>query len=151
HIDMKNWWVLQQRLLQHAAKHVQFITEGKVKLEGMEWALHRLGDLYKNQGKLAEAEGMYTWALQGKEEAFGPKQTSTLDTVNNLGLLYVDQGKLAKAEAMLIRALQGYEEALGPKYISTLQTVNNLGILYVDQGKLAKAEAMFIRALQGYE
>ena len=43
---------------------------------------------------------MYTRALQGKEEALGPKHTSTLDTVHNLGMLYKDQGKLAEAEAM---------------------------------------------------
>ena len=46
---------------------------------------------------------MYTRALQGKEEALGPKHTSTLDTVNNLGALYKDQGKLAEAEAMYTR------------------------------------------------
>jgi hypothetical protein len=43
---------------------------------------------------------MYTWALQGREEALGPKHTSTLETVNNLGTLYKNQGKLVEAEAM---------------------------------------------------
>ncbi|KAF2175942.1 hypothetical protein K469DRAFT_683324 [Zopfia rhizophila CBS 207.26] len=141
--DVDKWWLLQQRLLQHAARHEHFITDGKT--------VNNLGNLYKNQGKLAEAEAMYSRALQGYEEALGPKHTSTLDTVNNLGLLYADQGKLAEAEAMYSRALQGYEEALGPKHTSTLQTVNNLGNLYADQGKLAEAEAMYSRALQGYE
>ena len=51
-------------------------------------------------------------ALQGKEEALGPKHTSTLSTVNNLGNLYKNQGRLAEAEAMYNRALQGSEEAL---------------------------------------
>ncbi|KAF2678562.1 hypothetical protein K458DRAFT_258574, partial [Lentithecium fluviatile CBS 122367] len=68
---------------------------------------HNLGILYKDQDKLAEAEAMYSRALQGREEALGPKHTSTLDTVNNLGILYRDQGKLAEAEAMYSRALQG--------------------------------------------
>ena len=52
--------------------------------------MHSLGMLYKNQGRLAEAETMYTRALQGYEEALGPKHTSTLFTVNNLGNLYRD-------------------------------------------------------------
>jgi len=94
---------------------------------------------------------MYNRALQGKEEALGPKHTSTLSTVNNLGNLYADQGRLAEAEAMYNRALQGKEEALGPKHTSTLDTVNNLGNLYKNQGRLAEAEAMYSRALQGYE
>ena len=152
--DKKNWWVLQQRLLQHAAKHVQFITEGKVKLEGMEWALQGLGNLYRGQDKLAEAEEMYTWALQGNEEAFGPKHISTLSMVNNLGILYMDQGKLAEAEEMLTLALQGYEEALGLKlvssYTSALNTMRNLGNVYSQSNKKDMAKTMYKRALSGF-
>ncbi|KAH8704348.1 hypothetical protein GQ44DRAFT_778188 [Phaeosphaeriaceae sp. PMI808] len=147
----RDWWMLQRRLLQHASRQEQLISGGKVDLEGIEWALHMLGILYADQGKLAEAEAMYSRVLQGKEEALGPKHTSTLDTINNLGNLYKDQGKLAEAEAMYSRALQGKEEALGPKHTSTLNTVNNLGNLYTNQGKLAEAEAMYNRALQGKE
>ncbi|SLM38788.1 nb-arc and tpr domain protein, partial [Lasallia pustulata] len=55
--------------------------------------------LYKDQGKMAEAEAMYRRALEGKEKAWGPEHTSTLDTVNNLGNLYANQGKMAEAEA----------------------------------------------------
>ncbi|KAF4629991.1 hypothetical protein G7Y89_g8153 [Cudoniella acicularis] len=149
--DERNSWVLQQRLLQHAIRHEQFILEGKVDPKGIEWALDSLGHLWFDQGKLAEAQAMYTRALQGYEEALGPKHTSTLSAVGNLGNLYKDQGKLAEAQAMYTRALQGYEEALGPKHTSTLDTVNNLGNLYKDQGKLAEAEAIYTRALQGYE
>jgi tetratricopeptide (TPR) repeat protein len=147
----RNSWILQRRLLQHAIRQERFILEGKVDWKEMKWAVHKLGLLYVDQGKLAEAEAMYTRALQGYEEALGPKHTSTLGTVHNLGSLYKNQGKLAKAEAMYTRALQGYEEALGPKHTSTLDTVNNLGLLYKNQGKLAQAEAMYTRALQGYE
>jgi tetratricopeptide (TPR) repeat protein len=143
--------MLQQRLLQHTVRQKQAILKDKVNMEGMKWALHSLGMLYADQGKLAEAEAMYTRALQGKEEALGPKHTLTLNTVNNLGNVYADQGKLAKAEAMYTRALQGREEALGPKHTLTLLTVNNLGAFYADQGKLAEAEAMYTRALQGYK
>ncbi|KAF1971156.1 HET-domain-containing protein, partial [Bimuria novae-zelandiae CBS 107.79] len=149
--DADRWWVLQQRLLQHAARHEHSITNGTADTVGIEWTLDKLGSLYANQGKLAEAKAMYSRALQGKEEALGSKHTSTLSTVNKLGNLYVYQGKLAESEAMYSRALQGKEEALGPKHISTLDTVNNLGLLYVDQGKLAEAEAMYRRALQGKE
>ncbi|KAK3614928.1 hypothetical protein LTR22_027626, partial [Elasticomyces elasticus] len=60
-----------------------------------------------------EAEEMYLRALRGKEAAWGPKHTSTLDTVNNLGLLYSNQGKMQEAEEMYLRALAGYQEAEG--------------------------------------
>ncbi|KAF2726723.1 HET-domain-containing protein, partial [Polyplosphaeria fusca] len=105
--NVDEWWLLQQRLLQHVAKHRHFIANGKMGVDGLEWAMHSLGDLYADQGRLAEAEAMYDRALQGKEEALGAKHTSTLSTVNNLGNLYADQGRLAEAEAMYDRALQG--------------------------------------------
>jgi hypothetical protein len=54
---------------------------------------------------------MYLRALKGKEEAWGPKHTSTLDTVNNLAVLYADQGKMKEAEEMYLRTLKGKEEA----------------------------------------
>ncbi|KAG0649430.1 hypothetical protein D0Z07_4480 [Hyphodiscus hymeniophilus] len=149
--DERNSWISQRRLLQHATRQEQFIREDKVDLKGMEWDLQMLGLLYLGQGKLAEAEPLFTRALQGNEEALGPRDISTLVTVNNLGHVYFGQGKLVKAEAKFTRALQGYEEALGPRDIETLQTVITLGNLYNSQGKLVEAEAMYTRALQGYE
>ncbi|KAN0072988.1 HET domain containing protein [Elaphomyces granulatus] len=149
--ESAKWWLTQRRLLQHAARCSYAVLNGLVADDGMEWALHGLGLLYADQGKLDEAEKMYQRALQGYEKALGPDHTSTLLTVNNLGLLYADQGKLDEAEKMYQRALQGYEKALGPDHTSTLHTVNNLGNLYADQGKLDEAETMYQRALQGYE
>ena len=144
-------WILSRRLLQHAIRQERAILKNKMDMKGMEWALDKLGILYAVEGKPAEAEAMCTRALESKEEALGPKHTSTLDTVNNLGNFYAKHGKLAEAETMYIRALQGREEALGPKHISTLDSVNNLGVLYFAQGKLAEAEVICTRSLQGRE
>ncbi|KAK4983550.1 hypothetical protein LTR50_007158 [Elasticomyces elasticus] len=112
---------------------------------------NNLDRLYSDQGKLPEAEEMWQRALHGSEEALGPTDALTVQSVQMLGLLYYYQGKLAEAEQMCQRALQGREEALGPKNVSTLQSVNNLGALYLDQGKLVEAEQMYQRALQGFE
>ena len=62
--------------------------------------VNNLGNLYKNLGRLDEAEKMYLRALQGFEKAWGPEHTSTLDTVNNMGLLYASLGWLDEAERM---------------------------------------------------
>ncbi|CAM1508710.1 Fc.00g055580.m01.CDS01 [Cosmosporella sp. VM-42] len=145
------YWRVQQRLLQHADRCFELMTEGVEMQDSELWTYGAFGDLYADQGRLDKAEAMYERALQGKEKAWGPEHTSTLDTVNNLGLLYKSQGRLDKAEAMYERALQGYEKAWGPEHTSTLDTVNNLGLLYADQGRLNKAEAMYERALQGKE
>jgi tetratricopeptide (TPR) repeat protein len=144
-------WLLQRRLLQHAARCSYIIIKGLIADDGIEWASHQLGLLYSDQGKLAEAQSMYERALAGNEKALGAEHTSTLETVNNLGILYKAQGKLAEAQSMYERALAGKEKALGAEHTSTLNTVNNLGILYADQGKLAEAQSMYERALAGYE
>jgi tetratricopeptide (TPR) repeat protein len=117
--------------------------------------VNNLGVLYKDQGKLANAEEMYERALRGKETALGPDHPSTLDTVNNLGVLYKDQGKLADAEEMYERALRGYKKALGEgntmTYIPALNTIVNFGSLFEYQADLANARIMYSKALVGYE
>jgi tetratricopeptide (TPR) repeat protein len=95
--------------------------------------VNNLGILYKSQGKLDEAEKMYSRALVGFEKAWGPDHTSTLETFNNLGLLYADQGKLEEAEKMYSRALVGKEKAWGPDHTSTLAIVNSLGEILRDR------------------
>ncbi|KAJ4161661.1 uncharacterized protein LMH87_007687 [Akanthomyces muscarius] len=148
--EVPEYWLIQRRLLLHADRCWQLLNEiasdeVSVKISAT------LGNLYVTQRRLKEAEAMYERALQGKEKAWGPEHTSTLDTVNNLGVLYADQGRLQEAEAMYKRALQGYEKAWGPEHTSTLDTVNNLGNLFQNQGRLQEAEAMYERALQGKE
>jgi tetratricopeptide (TPR) repeat protein len=152
--NIDEWWLLQQRLLQHVALHRKFVLDSNMDIERMEWALHSLGNLCADQGRLAEAEAMYDWALQGYEEALGAKHTSTLDTVNNLGNLYKNQGRLAEAEAMYDRALQAYEEArrpqLLPLYLPALNNLFSYGNLYARTDWEDLAREMYSRALAGY-
>ncbi|ORY02205.1 hypothetical protein BCR34DRAFT_493307 [Clohesyomyces aquaticus] len=169
HSSTRDYFTLQRRLLPHVQACSRRIVKSRAdwwliinkgndrdldndeKEKAVLTAIHLLGLLYADQGKLGEAEQMYERALRGYEEALGPTHTSTLDTVNNLGNLYADQGKLGEAEQMYERALRGKEEALGPTHTSTLDTVNNLGNLYKNQGKLGEAEQMYERALRGKE
>ena len=155
---MPDYSLLQRCLLSHCDRVFSLLKQSiqetfnyKVDISSVSAACHRLGDLYSDQGKMKEAEDMYLRALAGKEKAWGPAHTSTLDIVNNLGILYSEQGKMKEAEDMYRRALTGYEQAWGPAHTSTLSTVNNLGILYSEQGKMKEAEDMYLRALTGYE
>lgn len=105
-MSTRNYSELQQRLIPHANYVRHRDCPGN---DNAVWgAFHRLGNLYADQGKLNEAEEMYQRALAGKEKAFGPDHTSTLDKVNNLASLYYVQGKVKEAEEMCQRALVGY-------------------------------------------
>ena len=98
--NQHNSLVTERRLMRHAVRSCRLIAGGSVDSEGREDYLHNLGGMFANQGQHDEAEKMYQRALQGKEKAWGPEHTSTLDTVNNLGALYADLGRLDEAEKM---------------------------------------------------
>jgi tetratricopeptide (TPR) repeat protein len=145
----KNYSELQQRLIPYS----NFVRRRKWSDSNIAvWgAFNESGNLFRNQGKLKDAEEMYRRALLGKKKALGPDDSSTLNTVHNLGLLFKDQGNFKEAEEMYRRALAGKEETLGLYHISTLDSVNNLGLLSKDRGKLEDAEKMLRRALVGRE
>jgi len=98
---------------------------------------------------------MYIRALQGTEEALGPKHISTFNSVIDLGIVYKNQGKLDKVEAMCIRALQGYEDALGPQFVSSYLSALNIififGNLLSQTGRKDIVKEMYARALSGYK
>ncbi|KAJ0426806.1 hypothetical protein BJY00DRAFT_306801 [Aspergillus carlsbadensis] len=119
--------------------------------EGLTSTLEKLGNIYRDQGKLREAKLIYQRALLAYEKALGLDHISTLDIVSNLGDLYRDQGMLREAKLMYQRALVGYEKALGLDHTSTLNIVSNLGNLYKDQGKLREEEESNQGALAGHE
>ena len=133
---IRDSWVIQRRLFPHVIQWSQYWGQAsdvqKTVDEGAYLAgLHKLGGLYRNQGRLTKKLRLYiSKRYQGKKKALGTEYESTLSTVNNLGLLYWDQGQLAEAEVMYDRALAWYEKALGTRHASTLNTINNLGLLY---------------------
>ncbi|RDH27541.1 hypothetical protein BDQ94DRAFT_175542 [Aspergillus welwitschiae] len=126
HNSEREYAEIQQRLLPHAnyliSRERDHWKDDTIDI----WnALHRIADLYSDQGILKEAEKMYQRALAGYEKALGPGHSSTLDTVNNLANLYKAQGKLKEAEEMHQRALTGKEKALGPDHLETRTAANN--------------------------
>jgi tetratricopeptide (TPR) repeat protein len=77
-----------------------------------------LGLLYAGQGKLAEAEKMYTRALQGYKEALGveliPSYIPALNTMIGFGDLYSQTDRKNMAKTMYTQALSGYTAVQGP-------------------------------------
>ena len=83
----------------------------KTRATGLEYELYVIAYFTKDWESSRTVETLYLRALNGYEEAWGPKHTSTLDTINILSILYADQGKMKEAEEMYVRALKGKEEA----------------------------------------
>ncbi|KAF2259110.1 HET-domain-containing protein [Lojkania enalia] len=143
--DVRDSWMLQRRLLQHASRQERLISGGKVDVEGMEWALDMLGVLYADQGKLAEAEAMYSKlaeaeamysrALQGYEEALSPQLLPSylpaLNTMFAFGDLFSQTDRKDLAKAMYSQALSGYTSIQGPSSKSCQQLKDRLHTLQV--------------------
>ena len=64
-----------------------------------------LGELYRRQRRLEDAERMFTRSLALKEEALGPDHPDVATTLANLGLVYLAEGRDEEAVPVLERAL----------------------------------------------
>ncbi|KAL4868980.1 hypothetical protein BDV12DRAFT_208861 [Aspergillus spectabilis] len=85
----------QRRLLPHA-NYLIGRERGHWPNNTIDMRFHNLGILYKNQGKLKEAEEMYQRALAGYEKALGPDHPKTCTVANNPVSLASLGGHLAK-------------------------------------------------------
>ena len=66
--------------------------------------LNNLANVYRKQGKYADAEGLYKRVIAIREKALGANHPDVATTLNNLANLYHDQGKYADAEGLHKRA-----------------------------------------------
>ncbi|MCD8354571.1 MAG: tetratricopeptide repeat protein [Clostridiales bacterium] len=107
----------------------------------------RLGSVYGEQGKYAQAEEYYQKALNIRLKALGENHPDTATSYNNLGVAYDDQGKLAQAEVCQRKALDIRLKVLGENHPSTAMSYNDLGNVYASQGKYAQAEDYYQQAL----
>ncbi len=109
--------------------------------------LNNLAELYRAQGRYAEAEPLHRRSLTIREKALGPDHSDVGQSLNNLALLYEAQGRYADAEPLYRRALSINDRALGPNHPSVGTTLNNLAELYRAQGRYAEAEPLHRRSL----
>jgi len=91
-----------------------------------------LGWVYRDQGKLSEAELLLKKAIE-----LNPKNDNAYI---ELGWFYRDQGKLSEAELLLKKAIE-----LNPKNYRAYVV---LGWFYRDQGKLSEAELLLKKAIE---
>ncbi len=111
-------------------------------------SLNNLAELYRVQGKYADAEPLYLRALAIVEKALGPEHPDVAASLNNLAALYHTQGRYAEAEPLFERSLAIREKVLGPEHPDVATSLNNLAVLYQAQGKYAEAEPLYERSLK---
>ena len=127
-----------------------FFNDLAQRAEGSEAAsvLTDIANLFRHQGRYAEAEPLYVRALGINEKVLGPEHPDTARSLNNLAELWQSQGRYAEAEPLYRRALAIREKTLGPEHPNTAASFNNLAGLWRSQGRYAEAEPPFRRALE---
>lgn len=83
-----------------------------------------LAALYAAQGKLAQAEQMYLWALTGYEKALQFETIPDMNNFRDLGLLYRDQNKRKGAKKMFRCAALGMEKVINDLIMLRLGEIN---------------------------
>lgn len=70
----------------------------------MATTLNNLAELYRTQGKYAEAEPLYTQALEILEKVLGPNHPNVATVLENMAELYKKTGRLDEAQRLEARA-----------------------------------------------
>ncbi|KJZ69248.1 hypothetical protein HIM_11371 [Hirsutella minnesotensis 3608] len=173
----RQFWIMQKRLLPHANRYLTWLTNNPTWSSAQDSSFSKavalLGDLYNDQGMLAQAEWLYKRAFADnhgtrKDYVFTPR------VMNSLATVYTSQGRFTEAEALYRQALRISKGTLGPRHAltlnitndlanlcadkgrfdrvldpSTLNTISNMASLQAAMGRDSEAENMFYYALQG--
>ncbi|KAF4621732.1 hypothetical protein D9613_012173 [Agrocybe pediades] len=110
-------------------------------------SMHNLALCLQYQGKLAEAEEMYSKVIALQTKILGDDHPSTLASRHSLGSLYVAKGQWEKAEAILIPVVEAHTRVFGEENMNTLDSMQGLALCLQNQGKLAEAEEMYSKVI----
>lgn len=108
--------------------------------------LNALGELYRVQGRYAEAEPLFRRSLEMRQKELGSGHTKVAESLNNLAVLYYNLQRYDDAEAMSRRSLSIIENAWGPDHPAVVQSLNNLASIYRVQGRYDDAIPLQMRA-----
>ncbi|KAF4621815.1 hypothetical protein D9613_012181 [Agrocybe pediades] len=111
------------------------------------YSMHELAGCLQNQGKLAEAEEMYSKVIALETKILGDDHPSILTSRHNLGSLYADQSQWEKAKAIILPVVEACTRVFGEENINTLSSMHELARCLQNQGKLAEAEEMYSKVI----
>ncbi len=105
-----------------------------------------MADLYRAQGRYADAAPLYRHSLDILKETFGPDQPSVATVLINLAELDRAQGRYKEAEPNYRSALAIREKSLGPDHPDVSAALSDLAILYYEQKDWQRAVDLWRRS-----
>jgi tetratricopeptide (TPR) repeat protein len=111
-------------------------------------AKHQLGELYRQQGRFAEAESMFQEVVTARRRLLGQDNPYTGQALASLGQVRLDTRRYVDAEQPLRDALQAWTKVrpIGWEYFST---ESMLGESLAGQGRRAEAASLLDLGFQG--
>jgi tetratricopeptide (TPR) repeat protein len=110
--------------------------------------MNYLANVYRMQGKYAQAEALFSQTLELVRRVLGPEHPDTLNTLWGLACMYQRQGKYHLAATQGAQVLAGLQHALGWEHPDTMASAADLALAYQSQGKFAESEALAREALE---
>ncbi|KFA46183.1 hypothetical protein S40293_03804 [Stachybotrys chartarum IBT 40293] len=127
-------------------KSAEFIPKHEFKTKAI--LPHRIATFHQHEGRWAEAETLYTEAINLRRKLYGNSNNSMLAIMSSLALTYFQQKQWDKAIKLRMQVVATQKKTLGADHPDTLMSMSNLALAYADQGQLDKAEKLVVKVLE---
>lgn len=107
-----------------------------------------LGNLFRSQGRVSEAESFYKRAIAIYEKAGGPTNPASSAALGNLAGLYSEQLRYAEAEELMKRGLAILDKQPKPNQSELGTAYITLGNGQLAQGRYRDADEMLMRGME---
>jgi len=101
--------------------------------------MRNLANVYRAQGRHAEAERLYRETLDGERRVLGEDHPQRLAAANDFAALFKDQGRYAESAALYRETLDRERRVLGEDHPETAGTLYSLGSLNALRGSRVEA------------
>jgi transcriptional regulator with XRE-family HTH domain len=132
--QQNNYILTEPILLLALSTYEQVVGPMHIELAG---CLSTLASLYESQGKLEQAESLYTQALQIFETSH--RENCICNILRSLAWLALAQGKYEQAENLYLRAFSVYEKIVGPDHPELAHYLDDYALALKKVEKLAAA------------
>jgi eukaryotic-like serine/threonine-protein kinase len=104
--------------------------------------LSALGSVQRQQGRFAQAETLYSQALEIDRSPRGGDQLRIADDLDNLGIVLEEAGQLARADSAYQEALTLRNKELDPDHPRVITSLSHIAALREKQGEYVEAERL---------
>jgi tetratricopeptide (TPR) repeat protein len=110
-------------------------------------SVNNLAELYRLQERFAQAQPLYTQALNLRRRLFGNEHPDVAQSLNNLGAFYLVIGNYSEAKNNFEAALNIWEKLVGSEHPQVAITLNNIAEVCREQGLYLEAENIYKQVL----